>query len=132
MKPFQPKELLLRIKNILKRNSYITENKFNNDIEFGPFFFNINSMNLYKNGMLIHLTNSEQTLLKCFAGMPNKALSRDDINKMLRSKIEIRSIDVAITRIRKKIEQDQRFPAYLQTVRGIGWKLNTYNKDNEK
>lgn len=132
VKPFQPKELLLRIKNILKRNSYIAENKFNNDIEFGPFFFNINSLNLYKNGMLIHLTNSEQSLLKCFAEMPNKALSRDDINKMLGSKIEIRSIDVAITRIRKKIEQDQRFPAYLQTVRGIGWRLNTYNKDNEK
>ena len=102
VKPFQPKELLLRIKNILKRNSYITENKINYDIEFGPFFFNINSLNLYKNGMLIHLTNSEQSLLKCFAEMPNKALSRDDINKMLGSKIEIRSIDVAITRIRKK------------------------------
>lgn len=132
VKPFQPKELLLRIKNILKRNSYITENKINYDIEFGPFFFNINSLNLYKNGMLIHLTNSEQSLLKCFAEMPNKALSRDDINKMLGSKIEIRSIDVAITRIRKKIEQDQRYPAYLQTVRGIGWRLNTYNKENEK
>ena len=130
-KPFQPKELLLRIKNILKRNSYITENKFNYDIEFGPFFFNINSLNLYKNGMLIHLTNSEQSLLKCFAEMPNKALSRDDINKMLGSNIEIRSIDVAITRIRKKIEQDQRYPAYLQTVRGIGWRLNTYNKENK-
>ena len=76
----------------------------------------------------------EQNLLKCFAKMPNKALSRDDLNKMLGGKMEDRSIDVAITRIRKKIEKDQRFPTYLQTIRGFGWKLNTFNSkelDNE-
>ena len=75
----------------------------------------------------MHLTTSEQNLLKCFAKMPNKALSRDDLNKMLGGKMEDRSIDVAITRIRKKIEKDQRFPTYLQTIRGFGWKLNTFN-----
>ena len=65
--------------------------------------------------------------MKCFAESPNKALSRDDLNYMLGGKMEIRSIDVAITRIRKKIEQDQRYPIYLQTVRGIGWMLKTHN-----
>ena len=125
-KPFEPKELLFRIQNILKRN--ITTKKRNNmDLEFGPFFFNLDTLNLYKNGNSVHLTNSEQNLLKCFAEVPNKALSRYDINKMLGSKMETRSIDVAITRIRKKIEQDQRYPIYLQTVRGIGWKLQTHN-----
>ena len=125
-KPFEPKELLFRIQNILKRN--VTSTKKNNmDLEFGPFFFNLDTLNLYKNGNSVHLTNSEQNLLKCFAEVPNKALSRYDINKMLGSKMETRSIDVAITRIRKKIEQDQRYPIYLQTVRGIGWKLQTHN-----
>ena len=126
-KPFQPKELLLRIKNILKRNSYINKVKPSSNLEFGPFFFNMDSLNLYKNGLSIHLTTSEQNLLKCFAKIPNKALSRDDLNQMLGGKMEDRSIDVAITRIRKKIEKDQRFPTYLQTIRGFGWKLNTFN-----
>lgn len=133
-KPFQPKELLLRIKNILKRNSYINKVKPSSNLEFGPFFFNMDSLNLYKNGLSIHLTTSEQNLLKCFAKKPDKALSRDDLNKMLGGKMEDRSIDVAITRIRKKIEKDQRFPTYLQTIRGFGWKLNTFNSkelDNE-
>ena len=125
-KPFEPKELLFRIQNILKRN--ISSTKENNvDLEFGPFFFNLDTLNLYKNGNSVHLTNSEQNLLKCFAEVPNKALSRNDINKMLGDKMETRSIDVAITRIRKKIEQDQRYPIYLQTVRGIGWKLQTHS-----
>ena len=119
--------LSLRIKNILKRNSYINKVKPSSNLEFGPFFFNMDSLNLYKNGLSIHLTTSEQNLLKCFAKMPNKALSRDDLNKMLGGKMEDRSIDVAITRIRKKIEKDQRFPTYLQTIRGFGWKLNTFN-----
>ena len=94
----------------------------------------MDSLNLYKNGLSIHLTTSEQNLLKCFAKKPDKALSRDDLNKMLGGKMEDRSIDVAITRIRKKIEKDQRFPTYLQTIRGFGWKLNTFNSkelDNE-
>ena len=127
-KPFEPKELLLRIQNILKRNISTIQNQVKKiDLEFGPFFFNLDTLNLYKNGNSVHLTNSEQNLLKCFAEMPNKALSRYDINKMLGDKMETRSIDVAITRIRKKIEQDQRYPIYLQTVRGIGWKLQTHN-----
>ncbi len=125
-KPFEPKELLFRIQNILRRNISPTK-KNNMDLEFGPFFFNLDTLNLYKNGNSVHLTNAEQNLLKCFAEVPNKALSRYDINKMLGSKMETRSIDVAITRIRKKIEQDQRYPIYLQTVRGIGWKLQTHN-----
>ena len=130
-KPFEPKELLFRIKNILKRNN-LTFDNINKElgIEFGPFFFNLDSLNLYKNGISVHLTTSEQNLLKCFAETPNRPLSRDDIGKMLGNNMEIRSIDVAITRIRKKIEQDQRYPIYLQTVRGIGWKLQThYNSE---
>ena len=126
-KPFEPRELLLRIQNILKRftqNILIKEN--NIDTQFGPFLFNHSSLNLYKDGISVHLTTSEKKLLNCFALSPNKALSRDDINILLGGNMEIRSIDVAIVRIRRKLEQDQRYPVYLQTVRGIGWMLQTH------
>ena len=124
-KPFEPRELLLRIQNILKR---FTPNisKNNENTRFGPFLFNQNSLNLYKDGISVHLTTSEQKLLNCFALSPNKALSRDDINNLLGGNMEIRSIDVAIVRIRRKLEQDQRYPIYLQTVRGVGWMLQTH------
>jgi two-component system phosphate regulon response regulator OmpR len=86
-------------------------------------------MNLYKDGLSVHLTTSEQKLLNCFAKSPNKALSRDDISNLLGGKLEIRSIDVAIVRIRRKLEYDQRYPVYLQTVRGIGWMLQTHEDE---
>jgi len=129
-KPFEPRELLLRIQNILKR--FIPNiSKNNENTKFGPFLFNHNSLNLYKDGISVHLTTSEQRLLNCFSLSPNKALSRDDINKLLGGNMEIRSIDVAIVRIRRKLEQDQRYPVYLQTVRGVGWMLQTHeNKIN--
>ena len=124
-KPFEPRELLLRIQNILKRfTPKISGN--NENTRFGPFLFNQNSLNLYKDGISVHLTTSEQKLLNCFALSPNKALSRDDINNLLGGNMEIRSIDVAIVRIRRKLEQDQRYPIYLQTVRGVGWMLQTH------
>jgi len=124
-KPFEPRELLLRIQNILKRFTPNISRNIDNT-RFGPFLFNQNSLNLYKDGISVHLTTSEQKLLNCFALSPNKALSRDDINNLLGGNMEIRSIDVAIVRIRRKLEQDQRYPIYLQTVRGVGWMLQTH------
>ena len=126
-KPFEPRELLLRIQNILKRFiPSIKKNNNNDQIKFGPFLFNYNNLNLYKNGKSVHLTTSEQKLLNCFAKASNKALSRDNINNLLGGNIETRSIDVSVVRIRRKIEEDQRYPIYLQTVRGVGWMLKTH------
>jgi len=128
-KPFEPRELLLRIQNIFKRhpeNLKITNS--NENTRFGPFSFNQKSLNLYKNDSPVHLTTSEQKLLNCFCKSPNKAFSRDDINNSLGGNMETRSIDVAIARIRRKIEDDQRYPVYLQTVRGIGWMLHTHDE----
>jgi|TARA_B110000261_G_scaffold11359_1_gene11449 two-component system phosphate regulon response regulator OmpR len=126
-KPFEPRELLIRIQNILKRFiSSIKKNNYNDQIKFGPFLFNYNNLNLYKNGKSVHLTTSEQKLLNCFAKASNKALSRDNINNLLGGNIETRSIDVSVVRIRRKIEEDQRYPIYLQTVRGVGWMLKTH------
>ena len=128
-KPFEPRELLLRIQNILKRfSTNIEENNQTNETNFGPFSFNIKSSNLYKNNIPVHLTTSEQKLLSCFCKSPNKAFSREDLNKQLGGNMENRSLDVAIARIRRKIEEDQRYPIYLQTVRGIGWMLQTHNE----
>ena len=127
-KPFEPRELLLRIQNILKRYPQnLNKTNANNNIKFGPFSFNQKSLNLYKNELPVHLTTSEQKLLNCFCKSPNKAFSRDDINNSLGGNMETRSIDVAIARIRRKIEDDLRYPIYLQTVRGIGWMLQTHN-----
>ena len=127
-KPFEPRELLLRIQNILRRHmSNFIKNKDINNTKFGPFLFNKKSLNLYKNDIPVHLTTSEQKLLNCFCLSPNKAFTRDDINNSLGGSMETRSIDVAIARIRRKIEEDQRHPIYLQTVRGIGWMLQTHD-----
>ena len=127
-KPFEPRELLLRIQNILKRRpENLKKNSNADNTRFGPFSFNQKSLNLYKNDAPVHLTTSEQKLLSCFCEFPNKAFSRDDINNSLGGNMETRSIDVAIARIRRKIEDDQRYPVYLQTVRGIGWMLQTHN-----
>ena len=127
-KPFEPRELLLRIQNILRRhpeNLQKSESSYNT--RFGPFSFNQKSLNLYKYDVPVHLTTSEQKLLNCFCKSPNKAFSRDDINNSLGGNMETRSIDVAIARIRRKIEDDQTHPSYLQTVRGIGWMLQTHD-----
>jgi len=126
-KPFEPRELLLRVQNILKRYSSIfTKTKNDANTKFGPFLFNQKSLNLYKNDIPVYLTTSEQKLLNCFCKSPNKAFTRDDINNSLGGNMEIRSIDVAIARIRRKIEDDKRYPIYLQTVRGVGWMLQTH------
>ncbi len=126
-KPFEPRELLLRIQNILKRFTKNQKKFESQDVtKFGPYSFNQKSKNLYKNDIPVHLTTAEQKLLNCFCKSPNKPFSRDDINNSLGGKMEIRSIDVAIARIRRKIEIDQRYPIYLQTVRGIGWMLQTH------
>ncbi len=131
-KPFEPRELLLRIQNILKRfTKNLKKSEGEENTRFGPFIFNQKSKNLYKNDVPVHLTTSEQNLLKCFCKSPNSPFSREDINDSLGGNMETRSIDVAIARIRRKIEIDQRYPIYLQTVRGIGWMLQTHEDNSD-
>jgi len=132
-KPFEPRELLLRVQNILKRySSSFMKIKNDDNTKFGPFLFNQKSLNLYKNDIPVYLTTSEQKLLNCFCKSPNKAFTRDDINNSLGGNMEIRSIDVAIARIRRKIEDDKRYPIYLQTVRGVGWMLQTHDDKTDE
>jgi len=120
-KPFEPRELILRITRILARS--ITAPYGYSDIIFGNFVFNLESRKLSKDEILIHLTTSEQDLLSCFANAPNKTLSREDLIELLEERMQGRSIDVAIARLRSKIENDPKQPYYLTTVRNLGWKL---------
>ena len=120
-KPFEPRELILRITRILERS--MTASNSYSDIIFGNFIFNLENRKLSKDEILIHLTTSEQDLLSCFANNPNKILSRENLIELLEERMRGRSIDVAIARLRLKIEKDPKQPFYLTTVRNLGWRL---------
>jgi two-component system phosphate regulon response regulator OmpR len=121
-KPFEPRELILRIQRILDRQEQQTATGL---VKFGAFTFDCDSHILTEAGQRVHITTAEQDLLSCFAATPNQVLSRDDISVQLNGRMKGRSIDVAVARLRTKLEADPRFPVYLQTSRGKGWLLRT-------
>jgi len=116
VKPFEPKELVLRIKNLLKNN--INDKK---TCEFGEFIFDFEKQTLIKNNEVVYLTDIEMKLLNLFCRNINRPLSREDL---LFDELNERSIDVSIARLRKKIETNSRTPKYLRTVRHKGYILN--------
>jgi len=119
-KPFEPKELLLRISNIIRR---IKKNKNIIDlIKIGKVFINIHKMVIQKDKKIIKINTSEKTLLENMINSAGKTFSREEISRITNLTQE-RSIDVLVTRIRKKIEPDPKNPKYLQTVRGSGYVL---------
>jgi len=124
-KPFEPRELVLRIKRILQRNQ--TNENTNAMVNFGPFLFDPDTGMLSKSGARLHITTAEQQLLTSFGKRPNQILSRDDLGAALERRMEGRSIDVAVARLRRKLEPNPRHPVYLQTVRSRGWMLRTDN-----
>ena len=119
-KPFEPKELLLRIKNVIKRikkDSYII-----NVIKIGKANINIKKMEIQKDRKIIKINASEKILLENMISSAGKIFSREEISKIT-NLIQERSIDVLVTRLRQKIEPDPKNPKYLQTVRGTGYVL---------
>ncbi len=121
-KPFEPKELLLRIGNILKRTP--KEKKENQKLDLGLFVFDMQTKELIsKQGVLLHITPVEQSLLAILGAKSGQVLSREKLSEMLGAGQSPRSIDVQITRLRKKIEKDSKNPRYLQTLRGKGYML---------
>jgi two-component system phosphate regulon response regulator OmpR len=119
-KPFEPKELLLRIKNVIKR---IRKNKYAiTSIKIGKANINIKKMEIQKDKKVIKINASEKTLLENMIGSAGKIFSREEISKITNLTQE-RSIDVLVTRLRQKIEPDPKNPKYLQTVRGTGYVL---------
>ena len=118
-KPFEPKELVLRIKNIL--NKTIKKNQ-QRVIEFDNIKIDLNKLLIFKDGNEFKINITEKIILKKMINDPGKTFSREEIGKLIDLDKE-RSIDVIITRLRKKIEIDPKNPKYLQTLRGAGYVL---------
>lgn len=119
-KPFEPRELLLRLQMILRRTFQKKQKQYYN---FGPYQFDLVTETLTKGSAIIFLTSTETTLLKIFIEHRGKTLSRDDIVALSGNTIGERSVDVQINRLRKKIENDPKQPYYVQTVRGAGYMM---------
>ena len=118
-KPFEPKELILRIKNILSKTIKKEQKRI---IEFENVIIDLNKHLIIKNNKEFKINNTEKIILQKMINSPGKTFSREDIGKLISLDKE-RSIDVIITRLRKKIEVDQKNPKFLQTIRGVGYVL---------
>ena len=118
-KPFEPKELILRIKNILEKTKTITQKRI---IEFDKIKIDLNRLMIKKNNKDYKINNTEKLILEKMINNPGKTFSRENIGSLINLDKE-RSIDVIITRLRKKIEDDPKNPKFLQTIRGAGYVL---------
>ena len=118
-KPFEPKELILRIKNILNKTKRNDDKRI---ITFDNIKIDLNKLLIIKNDTEYKINNTEKIILEKMINNPGKTFSREDIGKLTDLDKE-RSIDVIITRLRKKIEIDPKNPKYLQTLRGAGYVL---------
>tara|TARA_B100000287_G_scaffold427534_1_gene477319 strand:+ start:105 stop:782 length:678 start_codon:yes stop_codon:yes gene_type:complete len=118
-KPFEPQELLLRIKNIIKSNM---KNEVLKSSKIGDAELNLNKMTISLNQKIKKINSAEKRVLVKMLASPGKVFSRNEIGKISKISKE-RSIDVMITRLRKKIEINPKNPKFLQTIRGSGYVL---------
>ena len=118
-KPFEPKELILRIKNILEKTKKIDQKRV---IEFSDIMIDLNKLLISNQKKEYKINNTEKVILEKMINNPGKTFSREDIGFLINLDKE-RSIDVIITRLRKKIEKDPKNPKFLQTIRGSGYVL---------
>ena len=118
-KPFEPKELLLRIKNILNKTK---KPILSNQIYIGNSIINLRKSEIRKDKKIIKINPQEKKILEKMLETPGKVFSRQDIGKIINISKE-RTIDVMITRLRQKIEVSPKNPKYLQTIRGSGYAL---------
>ena len=118
-KPFEPKELLLRIKSILNRTKAINKKRV---IEFENVKIDLNKLFIIKNNKQYKINNTEKIILEKMINSPGETFSRETIGNLIKVDKE-RSVDVIITRLRKKIEIEPKNPKYLQTIRGKGYVL---------
>jgi two-component system phosphate regulon response regulator OmpR len=120
-KPFEPRELVLRIRNILQRR--LSAAQATVEIRFGNFRFDLARAELFRGGDTVHLTTVETGLLSILAQQAGQPVSREELSQSAGFSGNIRNVDVQMTRLRRKIERDPRYPRYLQTVRGTGYVL---------
>jgi two-component system phosphate regulon response regulator OmpR len=121
-KPFDPRELVLRINNILRRNASTDAPKIE-QVMFGPYTFSLTRRELKKAAEIVRLTDREQEIMLLFAKRAGDTIPR---HELIGNDVEVgeRTIDVQINRLRRKIEDDPSNPVWLQTVRGIGYRLS--------
>jgi two-component system phosphate regulon response regulator OmpR len=126
-KPFEPKELLLRINAILRRMPETAEkDAAPKVITLGPIRYDMERGEMWQGEDLVRLTSTEAQLMRIFSARPGEALSRAQLVEDLgrdKGQAQERAVDVQITRLRRKIETDPKQPRYLQTVRGAGYML---------
>lgn len=132
-KPFEPKELLLRINAILRRTPPQTETRLPRVLQMGPVRYDVDRGEMWRGSDLIRLTATEAALMRIFAARPGEAVSRTQLVEDLgrgggsgrgeAAQAQERAVDVQITRLRRKVESDPKQPRYLQTVRGAGYML---------
>ena len=118
-KPFEPKELILRIQNIINKTKHNDQLRI---IEFDDIKIDLNKQMIIKKDNEYKINNTEKVILEKMINSPGKTFSREDIGVLINLDKE-RSIDVIITRLRKKIETNPKNPKFLQTIRGAGYVL---------
>ena len=118
-KPFEPKELVLRIKNILDKTKSKSQKRV---VNFSNINIDLNKSLIIKNNREFKINNTEKIILEKMINSPGETFTREEIGKLINLDKE-RSIDVIITRLRKKIEVDPKNPKFLQTIRGAGYVL---------
>lgn len=127
-KPFNPRELVARVRAVLRRNPVDSEKSYKapKTFTFGPFRVELENRRLYRNDSEVNLSRAEFDLLNVFVNSPNLVLSRDRIMDHLKHCERYpfdRSIDVRVTRLRHKIEDDPAQPKYIRTVWGVGYQF---------
>ena len=118
-KPFEPKELILRIRNILEKTKNKNQKRV---VNFSNINIDLNKLLIISNNREFKINNTEKIILKKMINSPGQTFTREEIGKLINLDKE-RSIDVIITRLRKKIENDPKNPKFLQTIRGAGYVL---------
>ena len=127
-KPFEPRELLLRIQSVLRRGrpaatAAVASPEAPRQVTFGPMQFDLELGELTDKGKRVALTDAEIALMRAFTGRIGEVLSRETLCRIIGASVNERAIDVQVTRLRRKIEPDPSFPRYLRTVRGQGYRL---------
>ena len=125
-KPFEPRELLLRLQNVLKRNRPAAAAPGGEParlVSFGPMQFDQELGELMQDGKRVPLTDAETALMRVLSARLGEVLSRETLCRSVGAAVNERAIDVQVTRLRRKIEPDPSFPRYLRTVRGQGYRL---------
>jgi two-component system, OmpR family, phosphate regulon response regulator OmpR len=120
-KPFEPRELVLRIRNVIARR--VAPERAGREVRFGAFRFDLLRGELFRGGEIVRLTAAEAGLLASLAARAGEAVSREDLSQSAPFGGNSRNVDVQMMRLRRKIEADPRYPRYLHTVRGTGYAL---------